>query len=266
MSQATKFKERILQQSVGYCLVCKNSKYLNEDGSGCDCLCTEKQDRTDAQEYVNPTYANTNRDKILIDLLLAKKKLLLNGKDIKSSKQIKKHPLVKYKTFSTIFKEFEYLNILKILKIASTYKHKFNMESYNEKEVLYLQTLIQDKLFSGFKSFFENLRADILPIEDVQVIHKKYIGDLASFENLEFHPQNIEKKTLNEDESYSHIYHTHKNGWRLELYIIQNWFTSNSALSKFKENGLIKLNGLVRITNVNYKKNTMYGSPIVLGV
>lgn len=261
MSLATKFQEQFFQEMMGdYCMVCKEKFHMNTNSIGFDCLCTKKPHVAQTQKEILPK----DRKKILkdeFDLLLAKKYFLSKGKSVT---RIDKSLKIDYEVVKNDSKEFCYLNIPKLQYLASSYKYKSTLEQYIEKKTLFLQDWMRNKLFDKTKKFFSNIKIEALPIHKVKVIHEDFIGKLAFFEDLEFYSKNIGIK-IKDASSYSSINYIDEEGWNLELYINQDYFTTNKVFMEFKIKEINRLNGLFRITNVDYEKNTIYGAPIYMG-
>jgi archaellum component FlaD/FlaE len=240
---------------------------LREDGSGYDCLCQNESNDSDRnletfrdkKEQENLSFLHiTNEYPVSFD-----KSEDLQTQALKITEE--KVALVPYEKKIIKLDELFYLNIPKVDQIAASYHRRISLDAYNEKKALRSQVWAIDKITSEYKSFFSSLTIDAIAMHKLENIDEDYIGDLVSFEGLEFYSQNIGIK-IKEDGLYSFIYYTHRRGWRLELYIAQDWIVSDNAFMKLKVKDRNRLSGLFRITNVDYSKNTVYGAPYIMGI
>jgi hypothetical protein len=170
--------------------------------------------------------------------------------------------LAKYESCDTNFSDFAYINIPRLNQLFLNYGKRVKLERYDEAKALYKHSWALKNILNKYKDLFSNTALDAIPLKNIKFIHEGYVGNVVFFENEQFHPKNIGVKNKKE---YSHIYQDSFNGWRLVLYINQNWIATNKAMKSLMNEQIDELNGFFTIVNVEYTKNTIYGIPLAIG-
>jgi len=186
--------------------------------------------------------------------------------------------LAKAQPWKTTLSQLCYLNVPRLSELATLNGYTVDLSSYRRNKTLYSLGWDLNRILLSFERLFSRLTLEAIPVEPIEFVHEKYIGSIASFDRVRFRTKNIPTDALHGEvegrqvfsgdlKKDPHIYFKNQGGWMLVLNIDPSWITTSTAFTLFRPSGgQSTFSGLTRITNVDYEKRLMFGSPLVIGL
>ena len=292
MALSQKTKNLIWGQFAGRCAICKE-KVIHKNNSGDQSLYGEVAhiigEKNGSARFTNNLDLNYRNSEDNLLLLCANHHTIIDKEENECEYSTKKLHNIKNKYLYWIesnlcqnikskinLKHLFYLNIPRLNEVALNYGYKVDLQKYNKRKNLHEHGWDLNYIMIAYDNLFKNLEIDTLNFNKIDFIHEGYISNLIYFDKVKFRTKNIniiheesltDYKFTGELKNDPHIYFTHYNGWKLVLDINRNWITTTTAFGYFRPSGgTSTFSGFFRVTNVDYNKNIIFGSPFVIGL
>jgi hypothetical protein len=182
--------------------------------------------------------------------------------------------LARAQPWSVGISQYSYLNVPRLDELAAMLGYRIQHEPIQTG--VHLSSLGYDLnyLIARFQSTLENLPLQAIPVADIQFAHEGYVGQIVSFERLQFRTRNLPPYrppggltkftgALNHD---PHVYHAFAR-WRFVINVDPRWITTDTSYGLFRPSGGSSvLSGFARINSVDYEAETMTATGLAIGL
>lgn len=173
--------------------------------------------------------------------------------------------------------QFTYINIPRLTEQSYRQGASVDLSCYKENKSLHSLKWELNKVMSAFDLLLKRINFDAISSNKLKVFNDNLIGNIISFERVRFRTRNIHVSNLDniidnptpfsgDLQKDPHIYTSIEN-FKFILNIDFRWITTTTAFCLFRPSGGSSLfSGLGTITNINYIKQIVTITPLVLGI
>ncbi|NVJ54222.1 MAG: HNH endonuclease [Campylobacteraceae bacterium] len=289
MSISVKTKNLIWGEFAGRCAICKEI-VIHKNKSGNKSLYGEIAhiigEKEGSARYIKELSVSEKNSESNLILLCANHHTIIDKKENEKEYSVEKLHSIKNKSIEWIRNSLKinkriiniyyhfYMNLPRLLEIATTHGETFNLTYYVKGQPLYQQPFEFINVMASVRETLNKIYLDNIPFSKIFYPNNNLLNNLIYFENIKFRTKNIFQKNYEVNRYYvgnlnkdPHIYFKHENGWKLVLRIDTQWIPTQTALGSFSPpGGVATFSGVFKVTDIDYENNIMYGSPLVVGL